>query len=131
LCFGSFVVGGEVDIWVVATVVFFDVLVRNKELGALVALVEISFLLGRKFKQVLVSREGLLLDFKFFFQRLIFLAIKLDFVADFCSVFVSLLVMKVERFGERFKVVLSVDKIFNRKLAKSEQLDKMCVAHSF
>ena len=53
--FGTFVISGEVDIRVVPTVVLFDILVRYEKLGALIALIEVSFLLGWKLKQILVG----------------------------------------------------------------------------
>jgi hypothetical protein len=60
---------------------------------------------------------------------LVLLAVKLDFVADFLCVIVSLLVVQVERFCKRFKVVLSVDQVLNRKLTESEQLYKVRISH--
>jgi hypothetical protein len=60
---------------------------------------------------------------------LILLAVKLDFVADFRCVIVSLFVVEVERFRKRFKVVLSVDQVLNRKLTESEQLYKVRITH--
>lgn len=60
---------------------------------------------------------------------MVLLAVKLDFVANFCCVIVSLFVVEVERFRKRFKVVLSVDQVLNRKLTESEQLYKVCIAH--
>lgn len=47
------------------------------------------------------------------------------------SIFVSLFVVHIEALGQRFKVILRVNKVLNRQLGKSEQLAEVSVAHSF
>lgn len=107
----------EVDVGVGPSVVVLQVLLRDEELRALLALEELRSLISREFEQVLIRRQSLLLQPQFFLEYIHFSLLFFYRISDSCSLLIRLLVVEIERFSERLKVVLRVDQVFNRHLA--------------
>lgn len=127
----AFVISREVLISVPVGVVFLQVASLDEELAALPALDLLGFGADWQLQQILVSRQGLLLQFQFTLQLMVLFRLQFDFVPDLGSFFKVVLVLQVQCLGQRFKVVLSVNQVLNRQLGKSEQLHKVSVAHAF
>ena len=103
---------------------------RDEELWTLFAFKVLLFLSSRQFEQILIGRKSLLLKFKLSFQNMVFTGLLLNFLSDFNCFLIGMLVLQVQRLRQSFKVVLSVDEVFDRHLSQSEQLHEVSVTHA-
>ena len=104
-----------------------EILFRDEELCALLALVELTALLGWKFEQVFICRKRFLFQPELFLEHSVLCLLPLDCISDLRCLFIGLLVMEIERFRQRFKIILSVDEVFDTHLTQSEQFNEVGV----
>ena len=130
VCLGL-VVRVEVILGMRPRIVLLQVLLRDEEFRALLALVELRALLSRQLEQVLVGRQSFLLQSQLFLQDGVLSLLLLDGIADASRLLIALLVVEVKGASQRLQIVLSVDQVLYRHLTQPEKLDEMSVADPF
>ena len=123
----SLEVSVEVSLWMRSSIVLLQVLLRDEELSALLALVKLTALFSRQFEQVLISGKRFLFQSELLLEDCILRLLSFYCVANFRSLLVRLLVVQVKRLRQRFKIVLSVDQVLDTHLTKSEKFDEVGV----
>ena len=121
----------EVDGWVFALVVLLNVVVGDEYFLALVALVQGAVILCRKFEEVLICAERFCLQRKVSLELGALTSLSPGFVLGSCFFFIDVLVVCVERLGQRLEVVLGIDQVLNRHLGHPEQLHDISIADFF
>lgn len=123
----------KVDIRMLLVVVLSEVVLTLKEFGTVVTLHSSVawFSVFWDFYQVLVGCQSLLLHLVLFSQVADLGVILLDLVSDALGGLECVFVLQVERAGEAFEVVLSVNEVLDAHLRQPEQLDECLVTKPF
>jgi hypothetical protein len=106
----------EVDLRVMSLVMLLQVLLRQEEFGAVLALNHVLLLLRRESEEVFISTESLLLDLELLLHGFQLLHLGFHLVFQFFGLSMPLAALGIQYLVHALKIVLSVQKVLNGEL---------------